>query len=263
MSKVAGERYVYKFIDTEAICQFNPELISISGVETSAVTTTTTMVTSSSAAAAVAARATNPTVLSTLSVTPSLKISRKQQSSKHRYQPYVHKYSSQSASPPLVVATPCTATTTTTTMTTVVHHPISIGSRQNQLNNSNNYDLVNATNSSSTNNNNYLLSEPNGLSISTNYAVSSTLPVVVNAKSCQSVNKSIDMSSSASSSSTASSSSYYSSASDSPRLNTSNVASTTGNANLVHTTSTPNCLNSYYKYQTPVNFVNNKFISGI
>lgn len=28
MSKVAGERYVYKFIDTQAICQFNPELLS-------------------------------------------------------------------------------------------------------------------------------------------------------------------------------------------------------------------------------------------
>lgn len=133
MSKVAGERYVYKFIDIEAICQFNPELTNFTSSES---------------------RGNNNKASISTPLFKSRSSKLVKLASSHRYQPYKSIYSAGSTNPlppPPVVP----ATTTTTTTTTVVHHPITI----NQLN----YEINNT--------NNFLLNDPTGLSVttSTNY----------------------------------------------------------------------------------------------
>ena len=129
MSKVAGERYVYKFIDIEAICQFNPELTNFTSSESRGNTNK--------------ANISTPLFKSRSSKLVKL-------ASSHRYQPYKSIYSAGSTNPlPPQPVVP--ATTTTTTTTTVVHHPITI----NQLN----YEINNT--------NNFLLNDPTGLSVTT------------------------------------------------------------------------------------------------
>lgn len=173
MSKVAGERYVYKFIDTEAICQFNPELVSV-------------------------AREHN--------CKANINLAKSRPSKSSRYQPYVQKYTTNSTPP----------------STTVVHHPITINQLSYEINSTNNFILNEAAMAA-------------GLSVSTSYV---SHPATSAAKSAD-VSSTSSVGSSLASTSIPNSSYYQP---DSPKSSPANTIAT----------STPNCVNNYYKYQTPV-----------
>lgn len=111
MSKVSGERYVYKFIDTEAVCQFNSDLVNASEQES-------------------VKRTSGHNNLTPFKSRPV----KSSKLSSHRFQPYTHRHSANST-------TPTTAGTTTTTTTTVVHHPITINQLSYEINSTNNFIL--------------------------------------------------------------------------------------------------------------------------